>query len=232
MIVATAGVLAACGEKTEQVHSGPAHYQNVVLRDMTGDGVPDTLTFEATGNRADSMIYAFTIRSAGRVVYDENWPNTSEIRDGYPAPASPSPSQTKESATTLVKRRVASFFDAAMFRAYAPSPADTAKTPGAYVCAMGNVSGCIGADLQYANAAAARKRQSRHDTLPPNPNDVTAFLDTLTRTPFDTAYMKRIVAGFRADLPVVFTCRLSNEEPVGLAWSRVAKRFFIIFVGE
>ncbi len=44
-----------------------------VVRDVTGDGLPDTLILEGRGSKLDSLTMTFTIRSRGEVVYRDSW---------------------------------------------------------------------------------------------------------------------------------------------------------------
>lgn len=50
-----------------------------VQRDLTGDGVPETLTLTGRGHTIDSLDLRFTITSAGRTVYEKRWSVTRVI---------------------------------------------------------------------------------------------------------------------------------------------------------
>jgi len=44
-----------------------------VERDLTGDGVPETLSLTGRGQTVDSLEVTFTITSSGRTVYERKW---------------------------------------------------------------------------------------------------------------------------------------------------------------
>src|SRR5947199_7874391 len=50
-----------------------------VERDLTGDGVPETLSLTGRGQTVDSLEVTFTITSSGRTVYERKWPMTRAI---------------------------------------------------------------------------------------------------------------------------------------------------------
>ena len=51
-------------------------YRAVDVRDLTGDGVLDSLILQATGTRVDSLSITFDIRSRGSRLYHETWLST------------------------------------------------------------------------------------------------------------------------------------------------------------
>src|SRR5258708_26552208 len=46
---------------------------SVVQRDLTGDGVPDTLSLTGRGGTIDSLEVTFAIASSGRTIYETKW---------------------------------------------------------------------------------------------------------------------------------------------------------------
>jgi len=50
-----------------------------VERDLTGDGVPETLSLTGRDQTVDSVEVTFTITSSGRTVYERKWPMTRAV---------------------------------------------------------------------------------------------------------------------------------------------------------
>ena len=45
----------------------------VVTRDLTGDGIPETLTLTGIGKAIDDLAVSFTIRASDQILYTTNW---------------------------------------------------------------------------------------------------------------------------------------------------------------
>jgi hypothetical protein len=54
----------------------------VVKRDLTGDGIPETLTLVGAGTTLRSLRVTFTIESSGQTVFVNNWPCTRPLDGG------------------------------------------------------------------------------------------------------------------------------------------------------
>jgi len=58
----------------------------VVRRDLTGDGIPETLSLVGTGPSLTDLRVTFTIQSAGKTLFSNSWPFTRPV-DGPPRAA-------------------------------------------------------------------------------------------------------------------------------------------------
>ena len=59
----------------------------VVRRDLTGDGIPETLTLMGTGPTLDRLQVTFSVQSSGQTIFSNSWPFTRPV-DGSPKPGS------------------------------------------------------------------------------------------------------------------------------------------------
>src|SRR5690349_12153997 len=59
----------------------PLWFRRVMMRDVTGDGQPDSLILSAFGTHSDSLKIAFTIVSKGSEVFRESWHSDDELVD-------------------------------------------------------------------------------------------------------------------------------------------------------
>ena len=66
-------LLAASGPRDTTVQLG------IVERDLTGDGVPETLSLTGRGHTIDSLEVTFTIVSSGRTIYERRWSVTRVV---------------------------------------------------------------------------------------------------------------------------------------------------------
>lgn len=160
-------------------------FQRAEYRDLTGDGRIDTLLLTATGTRPESLHVQFTIRSAGRTVYEETW--SSAYYFAYDAPVESIPTVRVRSA---VSRHLGRFFAAESF-----------------------------GRLSSADSAEA------FDILP-----YEVCGDSVARGPGCPA---RVIARTWRDLlasaRVTFTFFSGGEYTRTIAWSRRARRFYVVF---
>jgi hypothetical protein len=72
-LLLTLVLLAASGPSDTTVQFG------IVERDLTGDGVPETLSLTGRGQTIDSLEMTFTIVSSGRTIYERKWSMTRAV---------------------------------------------------------------------------------------------------------------------------------------------------------
>ncbi len=220
--MATANVVhIATGQAT---HSPPVWYRAQIARDLTGDGRPDTLVLEARGTRPDSLHAVFRIRSDGREVYRQDWSNEDEFED-FPFPEEPR--ARADSIARFARRRLEAFLSPNRF---APLDISQAKEPweiGEGHACQGDPRDCIAWYLRFE--AQVRKRLAAgRDSVPQPGNAYGAFVDSIEAAPFDTAHVRAIWADMR-HTPYSFAMSYGYETTLVIAWSQLAKRFFVLF---
>ena len=117
----------------------------VIKRDLTGDGIPETLSLVGTGPTLRSLRVTFTIQSADHTLFSDTWPL---IRP-------PDGRQTTSDAQlrTRIKTYGASFFNASKFRSPTAFLADLQQSARRHIALIPSV---IARDLASADTSRAR----------------------------------------------------------------------------
>src|SRR5690348_6948144 len=120
----------AIGVPRSQAVSDSVWFRRSVARyDLTGDGKPETLTLIAHGSRVDSLRIEFTIRSAGKTVYDDSWLSTSYFQYDDPIDSIPEPVKRRRVFDELRKfLRAGNFEPLDRSDAQNPGPTDAVET--------------------------------------------------------------------------------------------------------
>lgn len=221
-VMATAALVpVAMGQATR---SPPVWYRAQVARDLTGEGRPDTLLLEARGTRPDSLHVVFRIRSEGREVYRLAWSNEDEFGD-FPLPRETRP--RADSMARVTKRRFDAFLSADRLAPLDSSQAtDPWKMGEGHAC-QGDPRDCIAWYLRF-EAQVRRRLAAGRDSLPRPGMAYRAFVDSIEAAPFDTARVRAIWTDMRLHTPYTLTMSYGYESTVVIAWSQLAKRFFVL----
>lgn len=208
-----------------QAHrSAPAPWHRVQrVIDVTGDGKPDTLTLTAFGSQPDTLDVVLQIRSSGRVAFTDRWVNTDEFIDDDSTMV-----KDRRALARQVRREMDDFFDD---RNFTPIRDDSTlrtdwKVGDASDC--GPALDCVAFFLRFERAKAARIARGL-PSVPDGPDAYGAFIDGVTRSPFDTALVRRIGSEWRGSRALSFTYSHGYETTKTIVWSAVARRFFTVF---
>jgi len=188
-------------------------YRAVHARDVTGDGIPDTLILEATGRRVDSLEVTLNIRSQGRRLYHERWLSTYYF--AYDAPTDSIPESTRR---TQVFRHLSEFFSPERF-----SPLTTAG--GSWKPRDDqDPRSAIAFDIKYRRA---RDSLTRAHTQPDSVGSIASR--HAWSAPFDTSYVLRIWQELATTRRVTFTFFSGGEYTRTIVWSPILGRFVVVF---
>jgi len=222
IVLLVSATLTAC--RGSQARARPWHSVQLV-RDMTGDGRPDTLTLEARGTRPDSLDVTFVIRGNGHELFRDAWNNADEFADERNA--QPAKRISPDSLARRVRHEMDTFFDAANFASAASLQSAPTWPPVSFDC-KGDPRDCIAFHLRYERGVAARARRGQ-DSTPASTPEYGAFIDSLEHAPFDTAYVRRVVDEMRQRGLPAFTFSYGYETTRSITWSPMAGRFFPVF---
>jgi hypothetical protein len=221
-VLATAAVVRVAVSQARRLP--PVWYRAQVARDLTGDGRPDTLLLEARGTRPDSLHVVFRIRVEGREVYRLAWSNEEEFGD-FPLPQEAR--ARADSMARVAKRGLDAFLSPDRF---APLDSSQAKDPwetgDGHAC-QGDPRDCIAWHLRF-EAQIRRRLAAGRDSLPHPGLAYRAFVDSIEAAPFDTARVQAIWTDMRLHTPYTLTMSYGYESTVVIAWSQLAKRFFVL----
>lgn len=191
-------------------------YRAIDVRDLTGDGIPDTLILRATGHRVDSLQVTLDIRSQGRGLYHEAWLSNWYFQ--YDAPLYRIDEQTKRSR---VFHHLRAFFRPESFalldtagagRPWRPSEDD--RDP----------RNSIAFDFKYGRALDSLMRTH----VPRDSAQSIARRDALTAS-LDSSYILRVWQDLARRRPMTFTFFSGGEYTRTIVWSPVVRRFVIVF---
>ena len=190
-------------------------YRALVERDVTGDGVPDTLILQASGKRVDSLQITFDIRSQGRRLYHEHWLSTWYFQ--YDAPVDSIPESVKRDR---VFRHLREFFQ--------PQRYGALNTVGA-----GKPWSQDDDDDPRTTIAFSLKYEEAFDSLTRAHVDSQAAESRARKyartAAVDTQKISRAWEAMVRQRPVTFTFFSGGEYTRTIAWSEVLKRFVIVF---
>jgi hypothetical protein len=191
-------------------------YRAIDTRDLTGDGVADTLILQATGRRVDSLRVTFDIRAQGRRLYHESWLSTWYFQYDMPIDSIADATKRKE-----VFNHFQEFFRAAQY-----APLDTAGAGGPWNPAedQRDQRSTIAFNLKYERAL---------DSLKPShlPQDsAESIARHYARTaPVDSGRILRAWQDLAHGHRVTFTFFSGGEYIRTIVWSRTLGRFVVVF---
>ena len=203
----------------------PVWFRSQITQDLTGDGRPDTLVLEARGTQADSLSVVFQIRSAGRQIYYEEWNNEYDFVDlSFPT----EPGARADSLSRLARHPLQSFLGPnrliRLDTTAAKEPWPVAEPRSCH----GDPRDCIAWYFRFEAQIRGRVAAGR-DSLPEGGQPYRAFLDSIQAAPFDTARVRTIWADMRQHTPHSFVMSHGYETTKVIAWSRVERRFLVLF---
>jgi hypothetical protein len=191
-------------------------YRAVEARDLTGDGVPETLAVAAEGTHLDSLRITFTISSGGRVLYEESW--WSAWYFVYDAPLDSIPEARKRAR---ILGHLEEFFEPGAFGALAGPP------PGAP-----GVSATAPGDEPLDHISAQLRAPALRDSLArAGVDSATAALRAEQEAYAGGAWHSDARATWREmyeRAPTTFTFFSGGEHTRTIAWSGRHWRFFTV----
>ena len=191
-------------------------YRAIDVRDLTGDGVPDTLILLAAGARIDSLRITFDIRSQGRRLYHETWLSTWYFQ--YDAPI--------DSIAEPVKRTRVFHHLREFFRAENYAVLDTAGAGKPWKPTEGDDDprSTIAFNVRYEHVldslTQAHVAQDSAESL------VRRYALT---APIDTQYIVRAWQDLVRRRPMTFTFFSGGEDTRTIVWSAIVRRFVVVF---
>jgi hypothetical protein len=192
-------------------------YRATHIRDLTGDGTPDTLILTARGSRVDSLTVTFRIRSQGQQLYRETWLSTWYFQ--YDLPIDSIPERVKRDR---VFKHLHEFFDAQNFSLLDTTPGIRPWHPTS--ADDDDPRSTIAFDLKYSRALDSLRRQ--------HIDSVTAEAkarDYASTAPIDTQRILAAWEGMVRARPVTFAFYSGGEYSRIIAWSEGLRRFVIVF---
>jgi hypothetical protein len=191
-------------------------YHKTLLRDLTGDGVPDTLELVAIGRQPDSLRITFTIKVAGQVVYKDTWNSDSYFQYDDPIDSIP-----RTRVDSVVRTELSDLMRAKEFQ-----PLDRAAfaEPWKPKKSQGDVS-----DPREGIAFGLRREQYvREHNIQDDSLTVDQYREMI-RTPIDVGEVRAIAQDILEHDRIAFTYFRGGEANQTIAWSPRRKRFFIIW---
>lgn len=224
LIVATMAVALECKETRPPTATEPRAWNRVEsIRDVTGDGNPDTLILEAFGKRPDSLKMVFRIRVGGHDAFRDEWNSSDRFLD-YDSDISPS------RATGIIRKEMNEFFDPSQFRPARELSFDPAWTGRGADC-DGEPRTCISFYLRFERDSAERSRRALQ-AVPTEPAEYRTFIEHVDSSAYDTSLVERIGSGIQHGNALTFTYGLGYETTRTIVWSGVARRFFPVFESD
>ena len=200
-------------------------YDHRLVRDLAGDGRPDTLRVVARGHAMDSQHVVLTIRGVGHQLFRDEWSTQDDFRD-YQLPAD-STGVSRDSLARIERNRLNAIFDLAGFE---PVSAIRWRDewPPVWSGCDGDPRDCIAFYLRYERDTLARVRRG----LPAAPSEAAeyeAFLARIDSAQFDTSQVRRLAAEIRRSKAPTFSFSYGYETTRTIIWSPSARRFLPIF---
>jgi hypothetical protein len=122
--VAALVLLLAPSLLAQQRPPGPTWYTQSILRDLTGDGVPDSLVLLAIGTKAESLKVVFEVFVNHRLVLEDRWSSAA-----YFAYLTPIDTIPVSSRGQIVRDELRGFFLPNRFRTVDTTTAPTREDP-------------------------------------------------------------------------------------------------------
>ncbi len=190
-------------------------YRATHLRDLTGDGIADTLILQAAGRRVDSLTVTILIRSRGHRIYRETWFSTWYFQ--YDAPIDSIDESVKRER---VFRHLREFFDAQSFGSL-----DTAGTTGLWrpTDSHSDPRSEIAFYLKYDRALDSLTRAHMDSQTATSHARKYAW-----RAAVDTGEVLRAWREMVRKRPVTFTIFAGGENTHTIAWSEHLRRFVVV----
>ena len=186
-------------------------FVRTLVRDLTGDGTPDTLALRAFGQRSDSLTISFTITSGGAEVFRESWGSSYELID---PPLPPNPPLA--AVDSLMRKRLEAEFTNVHVEDFDKSAFASAWTPGGDNC-QGDPRDCISWNQRYTQSGGPKPSE-----------DPSVYYRRLRAMPFDTAEVEAIAADMLQNTKSQITLSYGYETTTTIAWSTKAHRFFTL----
>ena len=201
----------------------PPWYQVQHVRDLTGDGIPDTLVGLAFRTaRPDSFHFVVSIRSLGREVFEREWDDVYGAGESGAVPRS----QWMESLAHVFDHT----FDEVNFVPAARYAREHHAILNPRSCQEEDPRECIAYEMKYQAALTRWNAEGRGLAgLGPGDTLLTRFFHDIHEEPFDTALVNRLWDDIRTHTPTVFLLSYGDESHEDVAWSPLERRFVTLF---
>ncbi len=191
--------------------TGQVWLQKEVVRDLTGDGAPDTLQLTAVGRQSDSLTISLVIRVAGRVAYRDTWKSIYYFQYDLPIHT-----LRRVYIDSLVRAELNGFFSPESFQ-----PPDTQ-----------HLVESADEDEHGARSHIAREmKQGRYLREHGIARDQLSTSDyrAIDRITVDSGEVNAIANDILRHTKLAFTYFSGGEDTRTIAWSTLKRRFYVIW---